>query len=86
MPLRKLFLIGFAAGATIAIGMFVWHSFSNQLFGETELLFWPSSILLAATTDWSSGWPVLVISIALNALWYGALGTIIGLVTRLVRR
>lgn len=85
--LGKSFLIGALGGVAVAIGLYGKYIATDQLFGELELMLWPSSILLMATDNA----PILdtsiivVVSLAGNALLYGLGAMVIAVGFRFVR-
>jgi hypothetical protein len=78
------FVIGAAAGIVVAMVLYASFLLFERTFGELELLLWPASILLAAFTGapWKNVLPVLALSVGLNALLYGILGAVAGMVLR----
>lgn len=87
MTALKAFRYGALVGVAVCVVLYGSFLLFDHMFGEPEILVWPTSILLGAIYGWSiSAAILLVLSIVGNAILYGVVAVLLLMLLRLVRR
>lgn len=81
---RRAFLIGGLAGLLVACGLWGTYLIFGNMFGEAELLMWPTSVFLMATSDAGglSDYLVVLGCIIGNGLTYGTVSLLFSAIAR----